>query len=70
MQILEDFFETNPKTKPVFEELIKSYNMSNNVPKFKVFVKLDPSISDDRRDFISNGIRSSFRNDMTVLVDK
>ena len=44
--------------------------MSNNVPKMKCFVKLAPSISDDRRDYISNGIRSSFRNDMTIVMDK
>ena len=44
--------------------------MSNNVPKAKCFVKLAPSITDDRRDFISNGIRSSFRNDMTIVLDK
>jgi hypothetical protein len=44
--------------------------MSNNVPKYKMFVKLDPKIGDERRDFIANGIRSSFRNDMTILLDK
>ena len=34
-----------------------------------LFVKLAESISQDRRDFISNGIRSTFANDMTILID-
>ena len=71
MEILEDYLQANNDTvRKNFEELISSYNMSNNVPKWKLFVKLAPDISDERRDFIANGIRSSFRNDMTILLDK
>ena len=71
MEILEDYLQANNGTvRKNFEELISSYNMSNNVPKWKLFVKLAPDISDERRDFIANGIRSSFRNDMTILLDK
>lgn len=44
--------------------------MTHDVPKYKMFVKLDPTITQDRRDFVANGIRASFKNDMTVLVDK
>ena len=71
MEILEDYLQANNETvRKNFEELISSYNMSNNVPKWKLFVKLAPDISDERRDYIANGIRSSFRNDMTILLDK
>ena len=44
--------------------------MTNDIPKYRMFVKLSPDISDERREFIANGIRSYFRNDITVLLDK
>lgn len=50
--------------------MIKGYNLSNGIPKNKLFVKLSPGISEVRRDFIANGIRSYFRGDFTVLLDK
>ena len=44
--------------------------MTNDIPKYRMFVKLSPDISDERREFLANGIRSYFRNDITVLLDK
>ena len=35
-----------------------------------MFVELSEDISDVRRDFIANGIRSYFRDDTTVLMDR
>lgn len=35
-----------------------------------MFVKLDPNIDDKRRNFIANGIRSFFKDDITILLDK
>jgi hypothetical protein len=69
-QILQDYFQTNPIAKEGLDTLVKGYNLTNNIPKYKMFVKLDPSISDDRRDFIANGIRATFKSDATVLLDK
>lgn len=40
------------------------------MPKNKLFVKLKPGITQERRDYIANGIRSYFRGDFTVLLDK
>lgn len=34
-----------------------------------LWVKLDPEISAERRDFVSNGIRSYFLDDTNVLLD-
>jgi hypothetical protein len=69
-EILEDYFQTNPEARDNLEALTKNYNLTNNIPKYKMFVKLSPDISDDRRDFIANGIRATFKTDATVLLDK
>mmetsp|Transcript_22269 Transcript_22269/g.34449 ORF Transcript_22269/g.34449 Transcript_22269/m.34449 type:complete len:104 (-) Transcript_22269:279-590(-) len=34
-----------------------------------MLVKLNQNVTDERRDFIANGIRSFFRDDTTVLLD-
>jgi ABC-type antimicrobial peptide transport system permease subunit len=54
----------------LYNKLVFGYNFTNNIPKEMLFVTLDPDISDDRRNFIANGIRSYFRDDLTVLIDK
>ena len=69
-EILEDYFQTNPDAREGLAALTKGYNLTNNIPKYKMFVKLSPDISDDRRDFIANGIRATFKTDTTVLLDK
>jgi hypothetical protein len=35
-----------------------------------MFVKLSEDISDERRDFLANGIRAYFKHDTTILLDK
>lgn len=62
--------QSHPKSKEKYEELIKDYNLTNGIPKFRMFVKLAPDITDDRREFIGNGIRAYFKTDGTVLLDK
>lgn len=59
----------NPDTRVKYNELISEYNFTNGVPKYKLFVKLDNTISEERRDYIANGIRSYFKDDQTVLLD-
>ena len=65
-----------------YNELMSEYNFTNGIPKlylkvkyhkFNQFtylqVKLDQSISDDRREFIGNGIRSFFKDDLSFMLD-
>ena len=56
--------------KANYESLIANYNFTDDIPKDYLFVKLDPLISDFRREFIVNGIRAYFRDDITLLFDK
>lgn len=53
-----------------YAELIKGYNLTNGIPKYKIFVKLAPNITDSRRQEVANGIRSYFKSDRTILLDK
>jgi len=48
---------------------VKNYEFTDDLPKGKMFVKLNPNITTERREFISNGIRSYFRDDTTILLD-
>lgn len=68
-QLLEDYMTLNPETRPKYNEIISEYNFTYGVPKYKIFVKLNSTISEARRDFIANGIRSFFKDDQTVLLD-
>lgn len=43
--------------------------MTNDVPKYKLFIKLNETISDDRREQIADGVRSFFRDERTILLD-
>ena len=49
--------------------MISSYNFTDDIPKVKIFVKLGANITEDRKDFVANGIRSFFRDDATILLD-
>ena len=49
--------------------MIKSYNLTKGIPKSKIFIKMSPDASQERRDFVSNGVRSFFRDDITVILD-
>jgi len=47
--------------------MFKTFDFNNDVPKDILFVKLKKDISNTRKAFISNGIRSFFRNDQMRL---
>ena len=59
---MDDWFEKNPDEKKDYEKRIEGYEFKDGVPKSHLFVKLNPNIEPRRRDFISNGIRSFFKN--------
>ena len=53
-----------------FNASISTYNFTDDLPKEYLFIKLDDNISPSRRAFITNGIRSYFRDELTVLLDR
>lgn len=68
-EILEDYFDAHEGTRENFEAVIDSYNFTLDVPKYKLFVKLSPNCTSDRREEIANGIRAYFRGETTILLD-
>ena len=68
--ILKDLLDNSPEAYQNYETLISDYNFSMGIPKTYLFVKLDPGIDSLRREYIANGIRSYFRDDITILIDK
>ena len=67
--LIEDFLKAEKGARPAYADIIANYNFSSGVPKYKVFVKLNETITPERRDFVANGIRSYFRDDQTILLD-
>jgi hypothetical protein len=49
--------------------MIKNYNFTDDLPKEFLIINLDPSLTAERRSFITNGIRSFFKDDLTILLD-
>ena len=69
-QILTQQFETDPEMKKNYDNIVNDYNFTNGLPKEYLFVKLSPNIADYRREYIANGVRSFFRDDTTILLDR
>jgi len=67
--LINDFMKTEKNSKKAYDDIISSYNFTEGVPKYKIFVKLNDTISAERKDYISNGIRAFFRDDQTILLD-
>lgn len=50
--LIEDFIQTSDKPEELrqnYADMINTYNFTNDIPKYKVFVKLNQTISDERR---------------------
>lgn len=47
----------------ILTDLQNAHNFTDGIPKKSLFVKLNPNLSQEDRDFISNGIRSFFPDD-------
>lgn len=69
VSLLKDFFSMYLNAEDNYNDMIASYNFTNDIPKYKMFVRLSSNITDERREFIADGIRSYFRDDRTILLD-
>lgn len=68
-EILQQVLQTNSYMRGKYDELIAEKNYTNGVPKIYLLVKLKEGIDDQRRKYLSNGIRSFFTDELTFLVD-
>jgi len=65
-----DNFLTMFNATAELDALTETYgNLTYGLPKTKLFVKLSEDITDDRKNYIANGIRGFFRDDTTLLLD-
>lgn len=68
--MLNDLLNASKEMKDTYNNLIRDYNFTDGLPKEYLFVKLNPDIDDFRREYIANGVRSYFRDDTTILLDR
>jgi hypothetical protein len=68
--MLEDFIQWFPGTNEILANMTEQYQWKDRIPKYKLFVRLDPNISDDDRLFVSNGIRAFFESQLTRLFER
>ena len=64
----QNLFLYNPTGKQNYLDIIEPYNYSYGIPKSDCFVKLDPHISDNDREFVLNGIRTKLDKSDTILA--
>jgi hypothetical protein len=50
--------------------MIKGYNFTDALPKEWAFINLNNTLSADRRAFLTNGLRSYFKDNLTILLDR
>jgi len=67
--MLNDVFSDDYLMEINFKDAIKSYNFTNNIPKDFLFVKLKPDLPNYRRQYITNGVRSFLRDDLSFAFD-
>lgn len=67
--MLFETLNTQKEMMKAYEDLIARYNFTDGLPKEYLFINLNKSISLDRRDLITNGIRAFFKDDLTLLLD-
>jgi hypothetical protein len=66
---LDDFFKYESKALENYKKDTIDYKFSNDIPKYKCFIRIKEGIDPDRRDYIANGVRGFFKSDLTILVD-
>ena len=59
-----------PDLKAKWDEFSEKYDWNLGIPKQAVFLKLNPDITADEREIISNGIRSQFFGKSGILLTK
>ena len=67
--IIDDLISSDPEMQKNYEDLIAPYNFTYSIPKEHGFIKLNASVSEDRRAQLTNGLRSFFLDDLTILLD-
>lgn len=68
-QILQELRDFDSTFRQAYDQAFQQYEFENNAPKNALYVKLSDTITEERRLFITNGIRSFFQNDQMLLTD-
>jgi hypothetical protein len=68
-RMLEEYFHMYPETYEPYMDYIRPYNFSNAIPKWQLYVKLADNITAERSEFVGNGIRTYFKDDLNMLID-
>ena len=68
-QFIEDTYSANSEAEDRVTSKTAGYTFYDGIPKQTLFVKLNPDISEDRRAFITNGIRNYFQDQTSYLLE-
>lgn len=68
--MLKQFFKLYPAAhKTFYEDKYPDFDFVDGVPKQLLFVKLVKGISAENRQFVANGIRQTFKSQLTLFMD-
>lgn len=59
-----------PVVRDFYDKLILRHNYTNGIPKHKMYIKLAPNVSVERRNFLVNSLHSFFPDQSIILIDK
>lgn len=68
--MMMDHFYDNDDDWRHYNDTIEGYSFNDGIAKIALEIKLNPNITDTKRDFVANGVRSFFHDKTTVLYSK
>ena len=68
--MMMDHFYNNDDDWAAYNDTIGETQFNDGIAKIALMIKLNPNITDSKRDFVANGVRSFFHDKTTVLYSK
>ena len=67
---MNEHFSAHPDDQTDYYSKIADYQFNDDIAKQVLMVKLNPNITEEKRSFIANGLRSFFKDKTTLLYEK
>ena len=68
--LMNEHFQLYPDDQIAYYAKIADYQFNDDIAKQVLMVKLNPNITDEKRSFVANGLRSFFKDKATLLYEK
>ena len=66
--LMNEHFQLYPDDQIAYYAKIADYQFNDDIAKQVLMVKLNPNITDEKRSFVANGLRSFFKDKATLTL--